>query len=106
MSGLRLEALQKFLEQAPADTFTHYAIALEYAAMHEIPEAVAKLEELIGLDPNYVPAYQQLGNLLAQLGRKQQSLRILEKGIQVAALVGDTHAQSEMQEAIDELGLE
>ena len=99
----RLEELQKFLEVEPNDSFTHYAIALEYASQKNIPEAIKKLEELILLDPNYIPAYQQLGYFLAQSGRQDDALIIFEKGIETAALVGDTHAQKEMEEAIDEL---
>ena len=103
MRPSRLEELQKFLEVEPNDSFTHYAIALEYASQKNLPEAIKKLEELILLDPNYIPAYQQLGYLLAQSDRKDDALIIFEQGIQTAALVGDTHAQKEMQEAIDEL---
>jgi tetratricopeptide (TPR) repeat protein len=103
MNSSRLEALKKFLEEEPNDIFTRYAIALEYASMQNLPEAIAKLEEVIAFDPNYVPAYQQLGSYLRQAGRKDDALKILERGIQVAALVGDTHAQGEMQEAIDDL---
>jgi tetratricopeptide (TPR) repeat protein len=99
----RLKELKKFLEQEPNDSFTHYAIALEYASLKKIPEAIQKLEELILLDPNYIPAYQQLGYLFAQSGRQEAALLIFEKGIEAAALVGDTHAQKEMEEAMDEL---
>ncbi len=99
----RLRELQKFLEIEPNDSFTLYAIALEYASHKNIPEAIKKLEELILLDPNYIPAYHQLGNLLAQSGRQDDALMIFEKGIQTAELVGDTHARKEMQEAMDEL---
>jgi tetratricopeptide (TPR) repeat protein len=103
MSGSRLEALKKFLEQDPADAFTRYAIALEYASLNNYPEAIAGMEELIVLDPNYVPAYHQLGNFYKHIGNINEALKILEKGIEHAAQTGDRHAQSEMQELVDEL---
>jgi tetratricopeptide (TPR) repeat protein len=103
MKTERLRELQKFLELEPNDSFNHYAIALEYASLKNIPEAIRTLEELILLDPHYVPAYQQLGYFLAQSGRKHDALMILEQGIQAAMLVGDTHAQKEMEEAIEDL---
>ena len=106
MSTPRLEALTKFLEQEPTDAFTHYAIGLEYVSLKRYPEAIGKLQEVIALDLNYVAAYQQLGSLLAQLGRKEESLKILETGIEIGGRLGDTHAQEEMQEIIDALGLE
>jgi tetratricopeptide (TPR) repeat protein len=104
MSPGRLDELNEFLRQDPDDPFTHYAIALEYVSMKKFPEAIAKFDEVIELDANYVAAYHQKGLLLAGLNRKDEALRTLEKGIQIAALVGDTHAQGEMQEAIDGLG--
>ena len=103
MSSSRLEALMKFLEEDPTDSFTRYAIALEHASMNNFSEAVVKLRELIVLDPNYIPAYQQLGSFLKQIGKANEALEALERGIQRAALTGDKHAQNEMQEAIDEL---
>jgi len=33
MSESRLQALQRFLEQDPNDSFTRYAIAMEYVSM-------------------------------------------------------------------------
>lgn len=101
----RLEELKKFLEAEPNDSFTHYAIALEYVSQKNIPEAIKKLEELLTLDPNYVPAYQQLGYLFIQTGKKDAALIILERGIETAELVGDTHARREMEEAIEDLEL-
>ena len=105
MSSSRIDSLKKFLEAEPGDTFAHYAIGLEYASLQELQPAIEKFEEVITLDPNYVPAYHQLGLLFAKVNRKIDALKILEKGIEIAALCGDTHAKAEMAEAIDELGV-
>src|SRR5258707_12575911 len=96
----RLEQLQKFLEEEPADTFTHYAIALEYVSIGKNAAAVEKLEEVIVLDPNYVPAYHQLGLLLGRMGNTRDAIKALEHGIRVAERGGDAHARSEMEDAI------
>ena len=100
----RLEQLEKFLKQDPADTFTHYAIALEYVSLKKYNAAIAKFEEVITLNPNYVPAYHQLGLLYAQVSKSNDAVRALEMGIHVAEIVGDSHARHEMEDAIDELG--
>ena len=105
MTASRLESLQRFLEDDPADAFTHYAIALEYISMNNIPDAIDKFGEVITLDPNYVPAYHQLGLLLLRQNRIDEGKIILEHGIEVARLTGDAHAQSEMEEAIEDSGL-
>ena len=103
MRESKLRELEKFLEQDPSDSFTHYAIALEYAASSDMDGAIEKLKALITLDPKYVPAYQQLASYLIKLRQYRNAQDVLEKGIQVAGLAGDRHAQSEMQECLDEL---
>jgi len=99
----RLEQLEEFLNQDPDDVFTHYLIALEYAAANRSEEAVAKFRELLARDPSYIPAHHQLGLLLARLNRTEEARRAFEHGI--AAAAGDPHARSEMQESLDELSL-
>ena len=103
MTTSRLEQLQKFLDDEPGDAFTHYAIALEYSKMGKTAEAIAKFEEVIGLNPEYIPAYHQLGLLFVQHKRKEEALAILKKGIAAAVVEGDAHAAGEMQETIEEL---
>jgi tetratricopeptide (TPR) repeat protein len=106
MTMTRLEALQKFLEKEPNDSFTRYAIALEYASLNDPHKAVSSLEELIKSDRDYVPAYQQLGSILAGLDRKKEALKILEQGVQIATTNGDLHAAQEMKDAVEEIGEE
>ena len=103
MSGSRLDELRKFVVQDPGDPFGHYAVALEYVSMQKFPEAVQAFRDLIGLDPNYVPAYHQLGLLYGRLNQKDEARKTFEVGIRIAGLAGDTHAQGEMQESTDEL---
>ena len=103
MTSSRLESLKKFLAEEPNEVFTRYAIALEYASLHNLSEAIAQLEEVIAFDSNYVPAYQRLGNYLQQIGRIDEAVTILKNGIKIAGAVGNTHAQNEMQDTLDEL---
>jgi Tfp pilus assembly protein PilF len=104
MSQTRLEALQHFLEKEPNDSFTRYAIALEYASLKDFEKAVASLEELIKSDREYSPAYQQLGNIFMQLDRKKDALKTFAQGIQIATANGDLHAAQEMKDAVEEMG--
>ena len=103
MTADRLATLKRFLDEDPADPFNHYTVALEYVSMQQYSEAITGFQEILRLDPKYVPAYHQLGLLFSKLNKKEEALRVFEQGIGVAALVGDAHAKSEMQEAIDEL---
>ncbi|MFQ5798035.1 MAG: tetratricopeptide repeat protein [Bacteroidota bacterium] len=105
MAKSRFEALKEFLAQDPNDSFTRYALAMEYVGQHELAKAVEQLEDLLGRDRLYVPAYQQLGYLYADFERRDEAIAILQRGIEVAMSTGDTHARSEMLDALDELEL-
>ena len=102
MSDSRIAKLKEFLSNEPNDPFTRYAIALEYAGQGDTKRCVSMLEELIKLDPKYVPAYQQLGYAYQKLDRRDDAIAIFKRGIQVAIEQGDLHARGEMQEALDE----
>jgi Tfp pilus assembly protein PilF len=101
MREARIAKLREYLASNPRDSFSRYALALEYEGQGETERAVALLEELLRDDPSYVPAYQQLGYAYQKLGRRDDATAILTRGIEVATAQGDFHARSEMQEALD-----
>jgi tetratricopeptide (TPR) repeat protein len=103
MKEERIARLKEFLEQDPNDSFSRYALALEHAGRGETQVAIVLLQEVIQRDPAYVAAYQQLGYNYASLGNVEDARTILHQGIAKATEVGDNHARSEMQEALDEL---
>lgn len=103
MSSNRIAKLQEFLAKDPNDSFTRYALALEHAGRGETELAVSMLQDLIRIDPTYVPAYQQLGYAFQKLDRRDDARAILERGIRAATEQGDLHARSEMQDVLDDL---
>lgn len=103
MKADRIAQLKEFLENDPNDSFTRYALALEYAGLGEVQIAVSLLLEVIERDPAYVPAYQQLGYQYLKLDRREEAGQVLQRGIEVAREQNDPHAQREMQDALDEL---
>jgi Tfp pilus assembly protein PilF len=103
MRGQRIEKLKALLELDPNDSFSSYALALEYAGANEPLLAVSLLEALVVRDQSYIPAYQQLGYLYEKLGRLGDAAAIFRRGIRIATEQGDHHSQSEMQDALDSL---
>lgn len=103
MKNDRIAQLKEFLENDPNDSFTRYALALEYAGLGEAPLALSLLLEVLERDPAYVPAYQQLGYQYQKLDRVAEAVEVLRRGIEVSREQGDTHAQREMQDALDEI---
>jgi tetratricopeptide (TPR) repeat protein len=104
MRPSRLDELQKFLQEDPSDAFTHYAIAMEYAALGRVADAAAKYREVIALDPNYVAAYHQLALLLSQREQQREAVAVLEEGIRIARRTGEAHAAEEMEDVLADLG--
>ena len=103
MREKRIAHLREILSQDPNDSFSRYALALEFAGMGDPPKAVLLLEDLLSRDPSYLPTYQQLGALYAQAHRIEEAAAILNRGIELAQQQNDRHTQSEMQEALDDL---
>jgi tetratricopeptide (TPR) repeat protein len=99
----RLEKLQDLLALDPSDSFTRYAIGLEYAKSENYAEAIRTLEELRKLDRNYVPNYYMLGGYYRQMGDNENAKLIYEEGIAMARAANDRHAMGELQAALDEL---
>lgn len=103
MREKRIAHLREILAQDPNDTFSRYALALEFAGMGNPGEALHMLEDLLTRDPSYLPAYQQLGSFYAQAHRSEEAVAILKRGIELAQQQQDHHTQSEMRESLDDL---
>ena len=102
----RLEKLQEFLSKDPTDSFTRYAIGLEYGSQKNFEKAVETLETLRESDPNYVPIYYQLAGFYKELKRKKEAETTYKLGIAKALETKDLHAASELEAALDELDSE
>jgi len=103
MREKRIAHLREALAQDPNDSFSRYALALEFAGMGNLSEALQLLEDLLTRDPSYLPGYQQLASLYAQTQRTKDAIVILKRGIGLAQQQQDHHTQSELQEALEEL---
>lgn len=99
----RLEKLQEFLKADPNDSFTLYAIGLEYRSLKDLPKAIEAMESLLISDPGYVATYYQLADCYRQVNEKEKAKSCYHKGIIQARAANDLHAVSELQMALDEL---
>ena len=99
----RLEKLEAFLKVDPNDSFTRYAIGLEYASIKDYPKAIEVLEALRVADPAYVPTYYQLAEFYRQMKNNPQASEIYKQGIQQARQARDLHAASELEAALDDM---
>jgi len=99
----RLQMLEQLTSSGKADSFTWYALALEYKSAERIDDAVGAFSTLRGKDPDYVPMYLMAGSMLAEAGRSDEGIAWLKQGIERAQAKGDDHARDEMQLILDQL---
>jgi Tfp pilus assembly protein PilF len=98
-----MNILKSFLASDPNDSFSRYALALEYVKANQPDEAVREFETVKTNDADYVATYYQLGKLYQQLGKLHEAEKTFRIGITVAAKLKDEHTRSEMEAALEEL---
>jgi len=102
--GKRLDMLEKLAGADSADSFTLYALALEYSREGRATDAVATFEKLRTKDADYLPMYLMAGELLAGEGRESDARTWFEAGIALATRKGDPKTRNELEAALERIG--
>jgi predicted Zn-dependent protease len=100
MTTKRLMMLEKMVETGTQDPFPWYALGLEYAGLGRVDDALRTFSSLRSKTPDYVPMYLMCGTMLLKAGRAEEGRAWLTEGVGVARSKGDTHALSELEEAL------
>ena len=100
----KIAALTEILEQNPTDSFARYGLAMAYASDGRSDEALEEFVTITQNNPDYVPAYQMSAQTLIKLGHTEAAKARLSEGLAACQRTGNTHAASEMQAMLDELG--
>lgn len=99
----RIETLKGFLEADPNDSFSRYALGLEYAKLGQVEDAIREFETLVKNDPDYVATYYQLAQLHQKMSGQHEAEKIYRTGIMVATRAGDLHTRDELEAALNML---
>jgi len=99
----RIEILKGFLKENPNDSFSRYALALEYVKLDKHDDAVQEFETVKKNDPDYVATYFQLGQLYQKIGKTHDAEKTFRTGITVATKLGEDHTRSELEGALEAL---
>jgi len=102
----RIDILTGFLQQDPNDSFSRYALALEYIKAGQTDAARREFETVLANDPAYVATYYQLGQFYRTMGLKHEAEKTYRAGIVVASKAADAHTQSELEGALESLLME
>lgn len=100
----RLEVLKNMVAQNPDDSFSRYGLAMEYANSGDLEQAMAQYQALLAVNPNYSAAYYHGGQTLEKLGRLDDARSLYREGLEATTRIGDLHARSEIQAALEALG--
>ena len=80
-----------------------YGLAMALRDADETDEAIATFHRVHDIDPRYVPAYFMRAQVHEERGELDEARRALERGLEVAAAVGDEHAAAEMRSMLEGL---
>ena len=97
-SNSRIEHLLKILQEEPDDSFSLYALALEYSNLDE-QKALFYFEKLLTEQEDYVPAYYHAAKLYAELDERERANEIYKKGLEISQKMSDLHASNELEKA-------
>ena len=96
----KIEALQGFLKDDSNDSFSRYALAMEYIKIGQYDNGITEFETVIRIDPRYVATYYQLAKVYEQQGRTDEAETTYRNGIVMAGEAGDDHTRDELREAL------
>ncbi len=99
----RLKQLAQNIRKNPDDTFSKFALGLEFLKMGNNQDALSLFKNIEKNDPDYVGLYYHLGKLYTEIGENNMALNTYKKGIQIAESQNDAHARNELQAALFEL---
>ncbi len=99
-SLFRLAQLKNMLELEPNDLFLNYSLGLENMAQSNIIEAEFQFKKALDLNPDYIPAYYQLGKLFEIKNNEKQAILFFKNGLEKAKSVKDFKTINEFEEAI------
>lgn len=98
----RREFLDETVRAQPDNTFARYGLAMELASS-DPSAAWGHFQYLLNHHPDYPATYYQAGMFLSKQGRTEEARKVLAEGIKVTGRLGNQHAQSELQAALDDL---
>lgn len=95
----RLVMLETMIAKGATDPFVHYAHALEFRSLGELPKALEALTSVAERFADYVPTYLMAAQVAAELEKTEVAEQWCKRGLERA----DGHAAGELQAFLDEL---
>ena len=96
--------LNGILAENPNDAFARYGLAMEFSNSGQLEAALAEFTTLLAAHPDYTAGYFMAAQTLAKANRVKEARKMLTDGIASATRTGNSHALSEMEAMLADLG--
>lgn len=99
----KINRFEQIVADDPGDVLGRYVLGTAYAEARELGRAVACFEAVLEVDAAYTVAYLALGKCLVRLGRAEEAMEVLGRGVDVAEENGDLMPGRQMSMQLDRL---
>ncbi|MGM0546739.1 MAG: tetratricopeptide repeat protein [Bacteroidota bacterium] len=96
----KIKQLARQIKNNPGDSFSKFALALEFRKQGEFKKARILFEDILSSDPEYVGVYYHLGKLYEALDHLSEAQKMYRKGIKVASNQNEQRTEKELKEAL------
>jgi Fe-S cluster biosynthesis and repair protein YggX len=104
-SASRIEQFKKMASDDPNNELGHFSLGRAYLDSGATSEAAESFQRCLAINPNLSKAYHLLATAFLKLGRKEEAIRQLQTGAQVAHERGDVMPKNDMLAQLSELGV-
>jgi Tfp pilus assembly protein PilF len=102
----KMKTLAGNIKANPSDSFSKFALALEFLKQDELKRAKMLFEDVYEKEPQYVGVYYHLGKLYERLEMTDKAKKIYREGIEVAKAQKEKRTHKELTEVLAELNIE
>lgn len=100
----RLAMLEALTGRGSTDPFAWYGLGMEYRNLRRLEDAKMAFRRLRETESGYLAGYYMGGQVLVELGCFAEAREWFERGLLLAREQGNAKTESEIQEALTELG--
>lgn len=102
----KIKQLARQIKNNPGDSFSKFALALEFRKKGEFKKARILFEDILSNDPKYVGVYYHLGKLYEALDHLGKAMELYQKGIKIASDQKEQRTEKELREALSQVETE
>lgn len=102
----RLQVFTKMAEADPTNELAHFSLGKLHFEAGQLAQAEKSLRRTLELSPRHTQAHRYLGETLLALGRRDEGVEILKKGVLLAHERGEYQPRNQMQNALKNAGVE